>query len=137
PDADLFLQALQRSGRQAVLITNAHRDSLSLKMERVQLRTWFQRLISSHDFGYPMEEQRIWHVLRAEVDINRTSTMYIDDSLGILRAARQFGIGQLLAVRQPDSRGERRDTEEFAAVEDYLSLVRDIEAGLPVEVREA
>lgn len=137
PDADLFLQALQRSGRQVVLITNAHRDSLSLKMERVQLRTWFQRLISSHDFGYPKEEQRFWQALRAEVDFDPERTLFIDDSLGILRAARQFGIGQLLAVRQPDSRGEPRDTEEFAAVEDYLSLVREIEAGHPLEVREA
>src|SRR5690606_5639891 len=135
--ADLFLQALQRSGRQVVLITNAHRDSLSVKLERVQLRTWDQRLIGSHDFGYPTEEQRFWQALRAEVDFDPERTLFIDDSLGILRAARQFGIGQLLAVRQPDSRGKPRDTEEFAAVEDYLSLAREIEAGRPVEVREA
>lgn len=123
PDADVFLQALQESGRQVILITNAHRDSLSLKMERVELRTWFQRLISSHDFGYPKEEQAFWHALRAEVDFDPARTLFIDDGLAILRSAREFGIAQLLAVRQPDSRGALRDTEEFDAVEDFRTLL--------------
>ena len=122
PDADTFLRALQQSGRQVVLITNAHRDSLSLKMERGELRTYFQRLISSHDFGYPKEEQAFWHALRAEVDFDPERTLFIDDGLAILRSARQFGISQLLAVRQPDSKGALRDTEEFDAVEDFRAL---------------
>ena len=126
PDADAFLQALQKSGRQVILITNAHRDSLSLKMERVELRTWFQRLISSHDFGYPKEEQAFWHALRAEVDFDPARTLFIDDGLAILRSAREFGIAQLLAVRQPDSRGELRDTAEFDAVDQYATLVAEL-----------
>lgn len=128
PGADLFLQALQDSGRQVILITNAHRDSLTLKMERVELRTYFQRLISSHDFGHPKEEQAFWHALRAEVDFDPARTLFIDDGLAILRSARTFGIAGLLAVRQPDSRGELRDTAEFDAVEDYASLVAELQA---------
>src|SRR5690606_18091397 len=34
PAADEFLAALREAGKQVVLITNAHRDSLSLKLER-------------------------------------------------------------------------------------------------------
>ena len=130
PDAEAFLAALQRSGRQVVLITNAHRDSLSLKMERVELMTYFQRLISSHDFGFPKEAQAFWHALQAEVPFDPTRTLFIDDSLSILRAARDFGVASLLAVRQPDSRGTPRDTEEFDAVDDYGVLTRAIESGL-------
>ena len=133
PDADIFLRALQQSGRQVILITNAHRDALSLKMERVELRTYFQRLISSHDFGYPKEEQAFWHALRAEVEFDPQRTLFVDDGLGILRAARQYGIAQLLAVRQPDSQGALRDTEEFAAVEDYLTLAAALTAAPPAE----
>lgn len=131
PDADAFLRALQHSGRQVVLITNAHRDSLSLKMERVELRTYFQRLISSHDFGYPKEEQAFWHALRGEVEFDPERTLFIDDGLSILRAAREFGIAHLLAVRQPDSQGEPRDTAEFDAVEDYAGMARAIAGGMP------
>lgn len=122
PDADTFLQALQRSGRQVVLITNAHRDSLSLKMERVELRTWFQRLISSHDYGYPKETQAFWQALQADMPFDPARTLFIDDSLSVLRSAREYGVAHLLAVREPDSRGSRRDTEEFDAVEDYAEL---------------
>ena len=126
PDADLFLQALQRAGKQVVLITNAHRDSLSLKMERVELMTWFQRLVSSHDYGYPKEAQAFWHALQADIPFDPERTLFIDDSLPILRSARRYGVAHLLAVKQPDSRGEPKDTEEFAAVGDYVELVEGL-----------
>ena len=122
PDADLFLQTLQHTGREVVLITNAHRDSLSLKLERVELRTWIQRLISSHDYGYPKETQAFWHALQADMPFDPERTLFIDDSMNVLRSARDYGIAHLLAVREPDSRGARRDTEEFEAVEDYAEL---------------
>lgn len=122
PDAEAFLKTLQQTGRQVILITNAHRDSLSLKMERVELMTYFQRLISSHDFGYPKEAQSFWRALQAEVPFDPERTLFIDDSLNILRSARDYGVAHLLAVRQPDSRGALRDTEEFDAVEDYAVL---------------
>ena len=125
-DADTFLQALQHAGKQVIMITNAHRNALSLKMERVELRTYFQRLISSHDFGYPKEAPAFWHALQAEVPFDPATTLFIDDSLPILRAARHFGVAHLLAVRQPDSRSARRDTEEFDAVEDYVSLAEGL-----------
>lgn len=130
-DAEHFLKALQKSGRQVILITNAHRDSLSLKMERVELMTYFQRLISSHDFGYPKEAQAFWHALQDEVPFDPQRTLFIDDSLNILRSAREYGVAQLLAVRQPDSRGALRDTEEFDAVDDYSALTEALEPRRP------
>jgi 5'-nucleotidase len=122
PDAEAFLKALQRSGRQVILITNAHRDALSLKLERVELRTYFQRLISSHDFGFPKEAQAFWHALQEEVPFDPERTLFIDDSLDILRSAGRYGVAHLLAVRQPDSSQPIRDTQEFDAVEDYAVL---------------
>ena len=41
PDADTFIQALRTAGKQVVMITNAHRDSLSLKLERIELAPYF------------------------------------------------------------------------------------------------
>lgn len=127
PDAEFFLRALREAGKRVVLITNAHRDSLSLKMERVELAPWFERLISSHDYGFPKEDQQFWFALRQDVDFDPARSLFIDDSLPILRSAGQFGVTHLLAVRQPDSQAEPKDTEEFAAVEDYRELL----LGLP------
>ncbi len=126
PDADTFLAALRGAGKRVALITNAHRDSLSLKLERVELAPWFDRLISSHDYGFPKEDQQFWQALRADFGFEPARSLFIDDSLPILRSARAFGVGHLLAVRQPDSRQGAKDTAEFAAVEDYRSLIEGL-----------
>lgn len=126
PDADRFLAAVRAAGKRVALITNAHRDSLSLKLERIELAPYFERLISSHDYGFAKEAPQFWFALRQDFGFDPTRSLFIDDSLAILRSARDFGIGQLLAVRQPDSRAAPKDTEEFAAVEDYRALLQGL-----------
>lgn len=123
PDADSFLKALRGAGKRVVLITNAHRDSLSLKLERIELAPYFERMISSHDYGFPKEDPQFWFALRQDFAFDPARSLFIDDSLAVLRSARDFGIAHLLAVRQPDSRQGPKDTEEFAAVEDYRQLL--------------
>ncbi|WP_425929327.1 GMP/IMP nucleotidase [Pseudomonas sp. NyZ201] len=126
PDADTFLAALREAGKRVILITNAHRDSLSLKLERVALAPYFERMISSHDYGFPKENQQFWSALRADTGFDPSRSLFIDDTLAILRSARAFGVAHLLAVRQPDSRKPARDTEEFAAQEDYRVLLQGL-----------
>jgi len=126
PDADTFLAALRGAGKRVALITNAHRDSLSLKLERVELAPWFDHLISSHDYGFPKEDQQFWQALHADFGFEPARSLFIDDSLPILRSARAFGVGHLLAVHQPDSRQGAKDTAEFAAVEDYRTLIEGL-----------
>ncbi|MDP3813880.1 GMP/IMP nucleotidase [Pseudomonas sp.] len=126
PDADTFIKALRGAGKRVALITNAHRDSLSLKLERIKLAPFFDRLISSHDYGYPKEDQQFWHALQEDFAFDPARSLIIDDSLPILRSARTFGVGHLLAVRQPDSQAGPKDSEEFAAVDDYRELLRGL-----------
>ncbi|MCJ8169414.1 GMP/IMP nucleotidase [Atopomonas sediminilitoris] len=127
-DAAEFLKALAASDKRVLLITNAHRDSLSLKMERVELAPYFERLISAHDYGYPKEQQAFWDALQADVGFAPARSLFIDDSLPVLRSAAQYGVAHLLAVRQPDSRKGPKDTDTFAAVEDYRQLLPGLSA---------
>ncbi|GAB6388707.1 GMP/IMP nucleotidase [Stutzerimonas marianensis] len=127
PAAEDFLAALRQAGKRVVLITNAHRDSLSLKLERVELAPWFDRLISSHDYGYPKEHEQFWFALQSDLAFDPASALFIDDSLPVLRSARTFGVAHLLAIREPDSRRGPKDTEEFFAVDDYLDLIRSLQ----------
>jgi len=64
--------------------------------------------------------------LQADIGFEPARSLFIDDTLPILRSARQFGVGHLLAVRQPDSQAQPRDTAEFAAVEDYRELLHGL-----------
>ena len=126
PDADTFLAAIKQAGKRVILITNAHRDSLSLKMERIELAPYFERLISSHDYGYPKESPQFWEALRADTAFDPARSLFIDDTLPILRSARDFGVAHLLAVKQPDSKKGPKDTEEFAALGDYRELLEGL-----------
>jgi putative hydrolase of the HAD superfamily len=126
PDADTFLAAIQRAGKRVVMITNAHRDSLSLKLERIELAPYFERLISSHDYGFPKETPQFWDALQADLNFDPARSLFIDDTLPVLRSARDFGVAHLLAVSEPDSRKGPKDTGEFEALGDY----RDLIAGL-------
>ncbi|WP_456292131.1 GMP/IMP nucleotidase [Pseudomonas sp. AK106] len=126
PDAETFLAAIKQAGKRVIMITNAHRDSLSLKMERLELAPYFERLISSHDYGYPKEHPQFWDALQDDIKFDPARSLFIDDTLPILRSAGRYGIGHLLAVREPDSRKGPKDTEEFEAVEDYRALMKGL-----------
>ncbi|ARB29762.1 GMP/IMP nucleotidase [Pseudomonas tolaasii] len=123
PDADTFLAAIKKAGKRVIMITNAHRDALSLKLERIELAPYFERLISSHDYGFPKESPHFWDALQADLHFDPACSLFIDDTLPILRSAREFGVGHLLAVKEPDSKKGPKDTGEFAAVDDYRELI--------------
>jgi HAD superfamily hydrolase (TIGR01509 family) len=126
PDADTFLAAIQKAGKRVIMITNAHRDSLSLKLERIELAGYFERMISSHDYGFPKENQQFWDALRHDTGFDPARSLFIDDTLPILRSARAYGVAHLLAVHEPDSRKGPKDTEEFAALVDYRQLLEGL-----------
>ena len=126
PDADTFLGAIKRAGKRVIMITNAHRDSLSLKLERIELAPYFERLISSHDYGFPKESPAFWDALQADIGFDPARSLFIDDTLPILRSARAYGVAHLLAVKQPDSNKGPKDTEEFAALGDYRELLEGL-----------
>ena len=126
PDTLPFLDALHESGREVVLVTNAHPDSLSLKVEHTQLDNHIDTLISTHEFGVTKESQSLWQQLQSRLGFDPASTLFVDDSVNILQAAQDFGIQHLLAVSNPDSQAEIREIDTFPAIEDYRVLLKDI-----------
>ncbi len=123
-----FIDALKASGRDVILVTNAHPDSLSLKVEHTQLNNHIDQLISTHEFSVTKESQVLWQKLQAKLGFNPEHTLFVDDSLGILKAAQDFGIKHLLAVSNPDSRQPARKISEFPSIQDYRFLLDEIVA---------
>ena len=121
-----FLDALHDSHREVVLVTNAHPGSLSLKIEHTKLDSHIDNLISTHEFGVTKESQLLWEKLQARLGFDPARTLFVDDSLTILQAAKDFGIKHLLAVSNPDSQLPARDIDTFPAVSDYRTLLSDI-----------
>jgi len=125
-DAHDFLVALKESGREVILVTNAHPESLSLKIERTELDKYFDVLYSTHEFGVTKESQSLWQKLQVKQGFKNEETLFIDDSVNILESAKQFGIKHLLAVANPDSKKADNTITDFLSVTDFKVLINDI-----------
>lgn len=126
PDTLPFLDALKAAGKQVVLVTNAHPDSLSLKVERTELDAHIDTLISCHKYGVSKESQSLWQQLQQELKFDPATTLFVDDSERILQAAKEFGIQHLLAVANPDSKKASKTIDGFFNTTDYRTLLQDI-----------
>jgi putative hydrolase of the HAD superfamily len=126
PHVAEFLETLRASGRRIALLTNAHHRVIDLKMARTGLARHFDRLICAHTFRIPKEDPQFWPRLAAEDHFDPATTLFIDDSLSVLRAARDFGIAHLRAVGLPDSKAPPRHTDEFIAIESFSELIEGL-----------
>jgi putative hydrolase of the HAD superfamily len=118
-----FLAAARVPGRRVVLVTNAHGASIDLKFRRTPLAGHFDRVVSAHELGLPKERREFWGRLAAVEPFEPARTLLVDDSPAVLRSAREHGIGQLLAVRRPDSGLPAREEGEFMAIDDFRQIM--------------
>jgi HAD superfamily hydrolase (TIGR01509 family) len=122
PHAEDFLRRLQ--GRKRLcLVTNAHRHSLDLKMERTGIDRYFDAVVSAHDYRLPKEQERFWRQLQNDLAFEPARTLLVEDTVKILEVARRFGIGHLVAITKPDSRAESRTIDGFTAIEHFGELL--------------
>ncbi|SFG90638.1 GMP/IMP nucleotidase [Neptunomonas qingdaonensis] len=122
PHVQDFLQKVREASLRAVIVTNAHRGSLALKLDKTDLADRVDAIVCSHDFGLPKEDPAFWAKLQKVEPFNPRRTLLIDDSLSVLASAQAYGIRYLLAISQPDSQHPAREIDEFAAVEHFNEL---------------
>ncbi len=123
PHVKQFLDALHKMGIETAILTNAHRGSINLKLEQTDLSSYFDEIISSHDFKAAKESQIFWEALYQARPFDLTRTAFFDDNDQVLKAAEEFGIPYLFSIAQPDSRKSLREQSEFVLVHDFLDLL--------------
>ena len=123
PHAEAFLAAVRAKRKRLVLVTNAHAPVLELKMEHTRLDRHFDNVVSSHDLGNPKETAEFWHSLQQVEPFDPARTLFADDSLPVLRAARDYGIKHLVAMRRPDSQRPAREISDFPSIETFAELM--------------
>lgn len=124
PDVPEFLQAVRQADKRLVLVTNAHPETLRLKLRRTGLQRYLDALHSSHDVGLPKEDVSFWERLRAIEPFDPQRTALVDDSLPVLRSAYEYGIGRVIAIRRPDSTRPARAVGDFPGVDRLADLGR-------------
>ncbi|WP_299197223.1 GMP/IMP nucleotidase [uncultured Amphritea sp.] len=124
PHVHDFLEHLKEQGVRRVIVTNAHQDSLSLKLEETGLDQLVDRIICSHDYQIPKEQQGFWQQLQKDEPFDPERTLLVDDSLSVLASAREHGIGYLLSIIQPDSQQPGREIADFSAIDHFNELMK-------------
>ncbi|MGC9457098.1 MAG: GMP/IMP nucleotidase [Halothiobacillaceae bacterium] len=119
-----FLDRAGEAGKRRVIVTNAHRDSVNLKIARTALDEHVDRIVSSHDYRCPKEDDGFWSALANDEPFEPERSVLVDDNLGVLDAAGRFGIRHLLAIARPDSRGEVMVTDPYPALPSFEPLYR-------------
>lgn len=123
PNTIWFLERLSRLNKRVILATNAHPKTLELKLMRVDFSKYFEHMSSSHELGFPKEQQPYWQLLMQEFQLKPEECLLIDDSANVLQAASDFGIGHILAIEQPDMSINARNCHPFTGIQNFSQLI--------------
>ncbi|HRD49212.1 MAG TPA: GMP/IMP nucleotidase [Candidatus Contendobacter sp.] len=123
PHVPDFLDALRAARRRVVLVTNAHPQSLALKMEKTRLSGHFDAVVCAHELGLVKEQPEFWPRLREREPFEPATTLLVDDNFSILRTAHSYGIAHLVSVLRSDSTQPPQAPGEFAAIHDFSELL--------------
>lgn len=118
-----FLDQLKLAEKDIVMVTNAHHDSLNLKMDKTGLAHKFDKLITVHEFSLPKENIACWSEVQKLHPFDRNRTLLIDDNLNVLKSAEEYGIAHLLAIYKPDSKAPVKDVEHFQALHTFNEIL--------------
>ena len=123
PSAIDFINFLKGLNKKLYIVTNAHPDVINLKLKYVRLNVQMDKIFSSHEFSHPKESMKFWRNLETHVTFCKLDTLFIDDSLPVLRAARNFGIKNTLHINKPDSNKPKNYTKEFTSISNFSELM--------------
>jgi putative hydrolase of the HAD superfamily len=118
-----FLTAARSRVRRLVVVTNAHRRTLAIKLDQTRLDRYVNGIVCAHDLDAPKESGEFWEELARCEPFDPERTLLLDDSVSVLAAAQGFGLERIVAIRRPDSRRPARPIEYFDAVDGVADLV--------------
>ncbi|KDC54371.1 GMP/IMP nucleotidase [Pseudoalteromonas sp. S3431] len=122
-DVPHFLTELKKAGKELILLTNAHPESVMLKFEHTAIDNYLDGVVSTHEYGVSKEQQSLWHQVQKNLGFNKQRTLFVDDSVPVLNAAREYGIEHLLAVANPDSQQPHNEIADYLSVTDYRKII--------------
>ena len=125
-DAPLFLKALHKQNIQRILLTNAHPDSLAIKLAKTGLDAFLDHVYSTHEFGHCKESLALWESLLLHHPFDPKRTLFIDDNEELLLVAKKFGIRYVLGIENPDSQSKHKVFEHCPAIHDYNILTKEL-----------
>lgn len=120
-----LLSSLKQAGYRIWLVTNADERGLALKMNQVDLTSYFEVMISSETIGFAKERFEFWDQLQKMHPFEPRHCVLVDDTAVVLEGAKSFGIEHLITITQPSSAQPERERSklQYPAINDLRSLI--------------
>ena len=98
--------------------------NLAVKLKHTGLDAHLDLLLSTHTFGYPKEDQRLWRAVAEETGLDARKTLFVDDSEAILDAASGVRYSLLPGRHQSGFRpGGKAVYRAIPGLNDYRRLI--------------
>ena len=118
-----LLDYLKNNGYPCWIATNADCEGLKFKLQQTQLADYFDVIISSETIGYAKESIEFWQQLQSMYPFQTDQAYFIDDTEKVLNSAKKFGIGNLITIAQPSSKGKIRTESSYPILQDLTDLM--------------
>ncbi|WP_232226782.1 GMP/IMP nucleotidase [Algiphilus aromaticivorans] len=131
PETTAVLERLCEDRKRLWLVTNAHPETLAIKLERAPIADYFERIVSSHSLRAPKEQPAFWQRLHGRHPFEPDAALFVDDSMPVLEAARDFGIAHVVAAAWPDRSQPPRTHDGFPTVRTLDELFTAVQSKGP------
>ena len=116
-----FLKSIKERKIKIILLTNCPRKMLNVKLTQTRLWGFFDKIISSEDYGYAKETNEFWHNLKKNIKFKKGSSVFIDDSQNVLDCSYENGIKNIFCINIPDSNKDKQEIKRHKSI-DNISL---------------
>ena len=79
-----------------ILITNAHRKTLNIKLQKYDLSPYFDEMVCAHELHYVKEDVQLWYMLRSRYRIDFEKTVLIEDTIKNIYMGLSAGISKAI-----------------------------------------
>ncbi len=123
PHVEEFLTLMRSLGKKVYIATNAHDKVLALKLRKTEIGTYLTGAITSAEMGFPKESLEFWKRAEKKLGFQRENTLFVDDTLAVLRTAKQYGIRYIVYKAKGNSKIPPGHSPDFATVLDFNELM--------------
>jgi putative hydrolase of the HAD superfamily len=81
-----------------ILITNAHRKTLNIKLEKYNLNPYFDEMVCAHELNYVKEDIQLWYMLRSKYRLDYEKTLLVEDTINNINVGLSAGISGAIYV---------------------------------------
>lgn len=123
PHVEDFLRLMKARRKKVYIVTNAHDKVLDMKLRKTDLGKYLTGAITSVEIGFPKEKMEFWNKAERRLGFKKERTLFVDDTLAVLKTAKQFGIKYLVHKALANSKVKPVRARDFPAVLDFAELM--------------